>query len=82
MQFTFLSTCKYILHKLVGVLPYVTDRYLSHLLPSDKEENAVIEESKQGVMKLRALYQFDARNADELSFMPGDIIAVGSTASY
>ncbi|XP_045103329.1 intersectin-1-like isoform X4 [Portunus trituberculatus] len=46
---------------------------------SDKEENAVPGENKEGVMKRRALYQFDARNADEISFMPGDIIVVTMT---
>ncbi|MPC28154.1 Intersectin-1 [Portunus trituberculatus] len=48
---------------------------------SDKEENAVPGENKEGVMKRRALYQFDARNADEISFMPGDIIVVWNTAA-
>ncbi|XP_045103346.1 intersectin-2-like isoform X19 [Portunus trituberculatus] len=46
---------------------------------ADKEENAVPGENKEGVMKRRALYQFDARNADEISFMPGDIIVVTMT---
>ena len=32
-------------------------------------------------MKRRALYQFDARNADEISFMPGDIIVVWNSAA-
>ena len=56
----------------------VTASCWPHLLPSDKEANAVTEENKEGVMKRRALYQFDARNADEISFMPGDIIVVWS----
>ncbi|XP_063598046.1 intersectin-1-like isoform X10 [Penaeus indicus] len=34
------------------------------------------EPSAGGALRYRALYQFDARNHDELSFMPGDIITV------
>ena len=29
-----------------------------------------------GTGKYRGLYQFDARNGDELSFLPGDVITV------
>ncbi|XP_037801441.1 intersectin-1-like isoform X12 [Penaeus monodon] len=35
-----------------------------------------VEPSAGGALRYRALYQFDARNHDELSFMPGDIITV------
>lgn len=45
---------------------------------SDKEENAVSGQG-EGVMRRRALYQFDARNTDEISFMPGDVIVVTMT---
>lgn len=34
------------------------------------------EETAPGVMKYRALYEFVARNGDEISFQPGDIILV------
>ncbi|XP_042887891.1 intersectin-1-like isoform X5 [Penaeus japonicus] len=37
---------------------------------------AAEEPSTGGALRYRALYQFDARNHDELSFMPGDIITV------
>ncbi|XP_026300046.1 intersectin-1 isoform X8 [Apis mellifera] len=35
-----------------------------------------VEETTPGVMKYRALYEFVARNQDEISFQPGDIILV------
>lgn len=35
-----------------------------------------VEEVIPGVMKYRALYEFVARNQDEISFQPGDIILV------
>ncbi|KAG7207393.1 hypothetical protein KM043_009047 [Ampulex compressa] len=35
-----------------------------------------VEETATGVMKYRALYEFVARNQDEISFQPGDIILV------
>ncbi|XP_054002399.1 intersectin-1 isoform X6 [Hylaeus anthracinus] len=35
-----------------------------------------VEEITPGVMKYRALYEFVARNQDEISFQPGDIILV------
>lgn len=42
-------------------------------------------EEKEGEGKVlqrrRALYQFDARNHDEVSFMPGDIIEVSPRIS-
>lgn len=37
---------------------------------------AAVEPAAGGALRYRALYQFDARNHDELSFMPGDIITV------
>ncbi|XP_043521564.1 intersectin-1 isoform X12 [Frieseomelitta varia] len=37
---------------------------------------AVEESTTPGVMKYRALYEFVARNQDEISFQPGDIILV------
>ena len=45
----------------------------SCLIADEPVENAVAESD---ALKYRALYQFDARNADEISFMPGDIITV------
>lgn len=41
----------------------------------DATTNAV-EETTPGVMKYRARYEFVARNQDEISFQPGDIILV------
>ncbi|KAK2582098.1 hypothetical protein KPH14_002798 [Odynerus spinipes] len=37
---------------------------------------STIDEPNTGVMKYRALYEFVARNQDEISFQPGDIILV------
>lgn len=34
------------------------------------------EPAPEGFVKYRAVYEFSARNADEISFMPGDIILV------
>lgn len=42
--------------------------------PVAVNQNEVIEEG--GAMKYRALYEFVARNQDEISFQPGDIIMV------
>lgn len=43
---------------------------------SSDEPKAAEKTSVEGIVRRRALYQFDARNHDELSFMPGDIITV------
>ncbi|XP_076246231.1 dynamin associated protein 160 isoform X2 [Calliopsis andreniformis] len=43
---------------------------------SDTTVAATVEETTPGVMKYRALYEFVARNQDEISFQPGDIILV------
>lgn len=48
---------------------------LQLILPEPAATTAV-EPSAGGALRYRALYQFDARNHDELSFMPGDIITV------
>jgi len=37
-----------------------------------------VNEAVVGVRKYRALYEFVARNQDEISFQPGDIILVGT----
>ncbi|KAK7066311.1 Intersectin 1 (SH3 domain protein) [Halocaridina rubra] len=39
----------------------------------------VVASAGGGAMRYRALYQFDARNHDELSFMPGDVITITVT---
>nr|XP_031841629.1 intersectin-1 isoform X3 [Nomia melanderi] len=43
---------------------------------SDTTTTTMVEETTPGVMKYRALYEFVARNQDEISFQPGDIILV------
>ncbi|XP_076754423.1 dynamin associated protein 160 isoform X3 [Xylocopa sonorina] len=43
---------------------------------SDTTTANAVEETTPGVMKYRALYEFVARNQDEISFQPGDIILV------
>ncbi|KOC60838.1 Intersectin-2 [Habropoda laboriosa] len=43
---------------------------------NDTTTTATEEEATPGVMKYRALYEFVARNQDEISFQPGDIILV------
>ncbi|CAK9815717.1 ITSN1 [Anthophora quadrimaculata] len=43
---------------------------------NDTAATTVAEETTPGVMKYRALYEFVARNQDEISFQPGDIILV------
>ena len=40
------------------------------------------EEDTSGVKKYRALYEFVARNQDEISFQPGDIIIVSLLINY
>lgn len=40
------------------------------------DEPAVEEDTSGGAVKYRALYEFVARNQDEISFQPGDIIMV------
>ncbi|XP_025153688.1 intersectin-2 isoform X3 [Harpegnathos saltator] len=45
-------------------------------LVSDSTTNSVDETAVTGVTKYRALYEFVARNQDEISFQPGDIILV------
>lgn len=42
----------------------------------DTTTTNAVEETTPGVMKYRALYEFVARNQDEISFQPGDIILV------
>ncbi|XP_066975775.1 intersectin-1-like isoform X21 [Macrobrachium rosenbergii] len=39
-------------------------------------EGEAVTNAADGAIRYRALYQFDARNADEISFMPGDVITV------
>lgn len=43
---------------------------------NDTTTTETVEETTPGVMKYRALYEFVARNQDEISFQPGDIILV------
>ncbi|XP_031369761.1 intersectin-1 isoform X9 [Apis dorsata] len=43
---------------------------------NDTTTTNTVEETTPGVMKYRALYEFVARNQDEISFQPGDIILV------
>lgn len=43
---------------------------------NDTTTTNAVEETTPGVMKYRALYEFVARNQDEISFQPGDIILV------
>ncbi|XP_076392418.1 dynamin associated protein 160 isoform X5 [Megachile rotundata] len=43
---------------------------------TDTTTTNAVEETTPGVMKYRALYEFVARNQDEISFQPGDIILV------
>ncbi|XP_076478469.1 dynamin associated protein 160 isoform X8 [Bombus vancouverensis nearcticus] len=43
---------------------------------NDATTTNAVEETTPGVMKYRALYEFVARNQDEISFQPGDIILV------
>ncbi|CAK9797482.1 ITSN1 [Anthophora plagiata] len=43
---------------------------------NDTIATTAAEETTPGVMKYRALYEFVARNQDEISFQPGDIILV------
>ncbi|OAD53884.1 Intersectin-2, partial [Eufriesea mexicana] len=43
---------------------------------TDTTTTNTVEETTPGVMKYRALYEFVARNQDEISFQPGDIILV------
>lgn len=43
---------------------------------TDNTTTNTVEETTPGVMKYRALYEFVARNQDEISFQPGDIILV------
>ncbi|XP_077486990.1 dynamin associated protein 160 isoform X3 [Amblyomma americanum] len=44
--------------------------------PGESTQPASSVTSSTGLVKYRALYAFEARNADELSIMPGDIIMV------
>lgn len=47
------------------------------IFPSDESVTKAADTTVvSGAVCRRALYQFDARNHDELSFMPGDIITV------
>ncbi|XP_068201300.1 intersectin-1-like [Palaemon carinicauda] len=39
-------------------------------------EGVALTNAADDAVRYRALYQFDARNADEISFMPGDVITV------
>lgn len=43
---------------------------------------AVDVSSNSGLTRYRALYEFVARNGDEISFQPGDIIMVLFTSSF
>lgn len=40
------------------------------------EPEPVIEKAPPGYMTYRAVYEFSARNSDEISFQPGDIVMV------
>ncbi|XP_066975773.1 intersectin-1-like isoform X19 [Macrobrachium rosenbergii] len=44
--------------------------------PEEPVEGEAVTNAADGAIRYRALYQFDARNADEISFMPGDVITV------
>ncbi|XP_064117346.1 intersectin-1-like isoform X7 [Macrobrachium nipponense] len=44
--------------------------------PEEPAEGEGVTNAADGAIRYRALYQFDARNADEISFMPGDVITV------
>ena len=43
---------------------------------------AVDDTSKSGLTRYRALYEFVARNGDEISFQPGDIILVSFSSVF
>ena len=48
-------------------------------VPTTAPSTATAPPTVGGLRKYQALYQFDARNADELSFMPGDTIWVSQS---
>lgn len=43
---------------------------------SAQEPEPIIEKAPPGYMTYRAIYEFSARNSDEISFQPGDIVMV------
>lgn len=48
---------------------------------NDTAADSINEAAVVGVRKYRALYEFVARNQDEISFQPGDIILVGTVSA-
>lgn len=48
---------------------------------NDITADSINEDAVVGVRKYRALYEFVARNQDEISFQPGDIILVGTVSA-